>query len=62
MVKIVAYKKALHDTKRESATLYVEDLAELARVLSGHGADDLRDRLAKAQLIHFCQLSGITGN
>jgi hypothetical protein len=33
MVKIVADEKGLSNAKRESATMYVEDLAEFARVL-----------------------------
>jgi hypothetical protein len=33
VLKAVAKEKELDDTKRESATMYVEDLAEYARVL-----------------------------
>ena len=33
VLKVVAKEKKLDDTKRESATMYVEDLAEYARVL-----------------------------
>jgi hypothetical protein len=33
VVKIVANEKGLGSAKRESATMYVEDLAEFARVL-----------------------------
>jgi hypothetical protein len=33
VLKAVAKEKMLDDTKRESTTMYVEDLAEYARVL-----------------------------
>jgi hypothetical protein len=33
MIKIVAEEKGLSNAKHESTTIYVEDLAEFARVL-----------------------------
>jgi hypothetical protein len=43
VIKVVADEKGLSNAKRESATMYVEDLAEFARVLlttGAHGIDE----------------------
>jgi hypothetical protein len=58
----VAEEKELANTKRESATMYVEDLAEFARVLLATTEMTFEIGWLRIQLILFCQLAGITGN
>jgi hypothetical protein len=62
VVKIVADKKGLSNTKRESATIYIEDLAEFVRVLLAITQITFEIGWLRIQLIFFCQLAGITGN
>lgn len=62
MVKIVADEKGLSNAKRESATMYVEDLAEFARVLLATTQMTFEIGWLRVQLIFFCQLAGITSN
>ena len=62
MLKVVAKEKGLDNTKRESATMYVEDLAEFARVLLTTREMTFPLGWSRLQLILFCQLAGITGN
>jgi hypothetical protein len=54
--------KDLSNAKRESATAYVEDLAEFARVLPATTRVAFEIGWLRIQLIFFCQLAGITGN
>jgi hypothetical protein len=61
-VKAVAIDKELDNSKRESATMYVEDLAEYARVLLSTREMTFQLGWLRIQLILFCQLAGITGN
>jgi len=58
----VADEKGLSNAKRESATMYVEDLAEFARVLLATTQMTFEIDWLRIQLIFFCQLAGITGN
>jgi hypothetical protein len=62
VLKVVAKEKELDDTKRESATMYVEDLAEYARVLLATREMTFKLGWFRIQLILFCQLAGITSN
>jgi hypothetical protein len=62
VVKVVAEEKGLSNGKRESATMYVEDLAEFARVLLATTEMTFDIGWLRVQLILFCQLAGITGN
>jgi hypothetical protein len=62
VLKIVANEKGLSNAKRESATMYVEDLAEFARVLLATTQMTFEIGWLRVQLILFCQLAGITGN
>ncbi|KAH6667257.1 hypothetical protein B0J14DRAFT_603092, partial [Halenospora varia] len=62
VVKVVAIEKELDGTMRESATMYVEDLAEYARVLLITREMTFQLGWLRIQLILFCQLAGITGN
>src|SRR5450755_4119873 len=48
--------------KRESATMYVHDLAEYARVLLATTKMTFEIGWLRIQLILFCQLAGMTGN
>jgi Protein of unknown function (DUF3435) len=59
---MVAEEKGLGNEKRESATMYVEDLAELARVLLATTEMTFDIGWLRVQLILFCQLAGITSN
>jgi len=58
----VADEKGLRNAKRESATMYVEDLAEFLRVLLATSQMTFEIGWLRVQLILFCQLAGITGN
>jgi len=60
--QLVAIEKKLDNSKRESATMYVEDLAQYARVLLTTREMTFRLGWLRIQLILFCQLAGITGN
>ncbi|CAG8975500.1 hypothetical protein HYALB_00004819 [Hymenoscyphus albidus] len=62
VIRLVAEEKMLANTKRESATMYVEDLAEFARVLLATTKMTFEIGWLRIQLILFCQLAGITGN
>ncbi|PQE05392.1 C2H2 finger domain-containing protein [Rutstroemia sp. NJR-2017a BBW] len=62
VVKMVADEKGLNNAKRESATMYVEDLAEFARVLLATTQMTFEIGWLRIQLIFFCQIAGITGN
>ncbi|KAL5312965.1 hypothetical protein ACEPPN_019391 [Leptodophora sp. 'Broadleaf-Isolate-01'] len=62
VVKIVAVEKDLDFTKRPSATMYAEDLAEFARVLLATTEMTFDIGWLRVQLVLFCQLAGITGN
>ncbi|CAG8976664.1 hypothetical protein HYALB_00002180, partial [Hymenoscyphus albidus] len=62
VIRLVADEKDLANTKRESATMYVEDLAEFARVLLATREMTFEIGWLRIQLILFCQLAGITGN
>jgi hypothetical protein len=62
LIKVVADEKGLNNTKRESATMYVEDLAEFAQVLLATTEMNFEIGWLRIQLILFCQLAGITGN
>jgi hypothetical protein len=62
VVKIVAVEKDLDFTKRPSATMYAEDLAEYARVLLATTEMTFDIGWLRVQLVLFCQLAGITGN
>ncbi|KAG9242359.1 hypothetical protein BJ878DRAFT_583873 [Calycina marina] len=62
VVKIVAVKKDLDFTKRASATMCAEDLAEFARVLLATTELSFDIGWLLFQLVLFCQLAGITGN
>jgi len=59
VVKIVADEKGLSNTKRESATMYVEDLAEFARIFLATTQMTFEIGWLRIQLILFCQLAGI---
>jgi hypothetical protein len=58
----VAMEKGLSNDKRESATLYVDDLAEYARVLLATTEMNFEIGWLRIQLILWCQVAGITGN
>ena len=62
LVKAVANAKKLNYGKRESATMYVQDLAEFARVLLATTEMRFAIGWLRIQLILFCQLGAITGN
>jgi len=62
VVKIVAIEKGLSDEKRESAIMYVEDLAEYARVLLTTTKMTFEIGWLRIEHILFGQLGGITGN
>jgi hypothetical protein len=62
LIKIVAEEKGLSNEKRPSATMYVEDLAEFARVLLATTEMSFEIGWLRIQLILFYQLAGITGN
>ncbi|CZR66010.1 uncharacterized protein PAC_15910 [Phialocephala subalpina] len=62
VVKIVAVEKDLDFTKRPSATIYAEDLAEYARVLLATTEMTFEIGWLRVQLVLFCELAGITGN
>jgi len=62
VVQIVAVEKDLDFTKRPSATMYAEDLAEFARVLLATTEMTFAIGWLRVQLVLFCQLAGITGN
>ncbi|KAE9373871.1 hypothetical protein N431DRAFT_407568 [Stipitochalara longipes BDJ] len=62
VVQIVAIDKELDNTKRESATMYVEDLAEYARVVLATTHMTFEIGWLRIQHLLFCQLAGITGN
>ena len=55
-------EKELSNAKCESATMYVEDLAEFSRVLLATTQMTIEIGWLRIQLILFCQLAGITGN
>src|SRR6516165_424567 len=55
-------EKGLSNDKRESATMYVDDLAEFARVLLATTEMTFEIGWLRIQLILFCQLAAITGN
>lgn len=59
---VVAVKKGLSNKKRESATMYVQDLTEFALVLLSTTLMSFEIGWLRIQLILFCQLAGITGN
>jgi uncharacterized membrane protein len=61
-VKLVTEKKELSNAKRESATIYVGDLAESACVLLAIIQMAFEIGWLRVQLILFCQLAGITAN
>jgi hypothetical protein len=58
----VAEEKKLSHEKRESATMYVQDLAEFARVLLATTEMSFDSGWLRIELILFCQLAAITGN
>jgi hypothetical protein len=62
LIKAVAKEKKLDHGKRESATMYVQDLAEFARVLLATTEMSFDVGWMRVQLILFCQLAAITGN
>jgi hypothetical protein len=62
LIKAVAKEKDLDHGKRESATMYVQDLAEFARVLLATTEMSFDIGWLRVQLILFCQLAAITGN
>jgi hypothetical protein len=62
LVKAVAKEKGLDHRKRESATIYVQDLAEFARVLLATTDMNFDIGWLRVQLILFCQLTAIIGN
>lgn len=62
VVKIVAEKKGLDHTKRASATMYVDDLAEYSRVMLSTTEMTYQLGLLRILTILFGQLAGITGN
>ncbi|KAH6700576.1 hypothetical protein BKA61DRAFT_495876, partial [Leptodontidium sp. MPI-SDFR-AT-0119] len=55
-------EKDLDFSKRPSATMYAEDLAEFARVLLATTEMTCDIGWHRIQLILFCQLAGNTGN
>lgn len=55
-------EKELSNEKRESATMYVADLAEYTRVLLATTEMSFLIGWLRVQLILFCQLGAITGN
>ena len=55
-------EKGLSNDKRESAIMYVDDLAEFARVLLATTEMTFEIGWLRIQLILFCQLVAITGN
>jgi hypothetical protein len=59
---IVAKEKKLSNKKRESATMYVQDLTEFALVLLATTHISFEIGWLRIQLILFCQLAAITGN
>ncbi|CZS92472.1 uncharacterized protein RAG0_03051 [Rhynchosporium agropyri] len=61
-VMIFVVKKGLDFTKRPSATMYAEDLAEFARVLLATTEMTFIIGWLRVQTVLFCQLAGITGN
>jgi hypothetical protein len=58
----VADQKGLDNSKRESATMYAEDLAEFSRVLLTTTQMTFAIGWLRVQQILFSQLAGITGN
>jgi hypothetical protein len=62
VVHVVAEEKGLSNDKRPSATMYVDDLAEYARVLLATTEMTFEIGWLRIQLILYCQLAGITGN
>ena len=58
----MAKEKRVLETKRESATIYIEDLAEFARILLATTQMAFEVSWLQVQLILFCQLAGITAN
>ncbi len=59
---VVAQEKKLRNEKRESATMYVQDLTEFALVLLSTTLMSFEIGWLRIQLILFCQLAAITGN
>ncbi|KFX90409.1 hypothetical protein V490_06472 [Pseudogymnoascus sp. VKM F-3557] len=62
LIKFVADQKGLDNSKRESATMYAEDLAEFSRVLLTTTQMTFAIGWLRIQQILFSQLAGITGN
>ncbi|KFY96390.1 hypothetical protein V500_02463 [Pseudogymnoascus sp. VKM F-4518 (FW-2643)] len=62
LIKFVADQKGLDNSKRESATMYAEDLAEFSRVLLTTTQMTFALGWLRIQQILFSQLAGITGN
>jgi integrase len=62
LIKAVAEVKKLDYGKRESATMYVQDLAEFARVVLATTEMSFDIGWLRVQLILFFQLAAITGN
>ena len=58
----MAKEKRVLETKRESATIYIEDLAEFARILLATTQMAFEVSWLQVQLILFCHLAGIIGN
>ena len=62
VIKAITIDKELDNLKRESATMYIEDLAEYPRVLLSIREMTFQFGQLRIQLILFCQLAGITSN
>ncbi|EFW15377.1 conserved hypothetical protein [Coccidioides posadasii str. Silveira] len=62
VLAIVAQEKDLHSGRRPKATMYIEDVAEFARVLLLTMEMTFQFGWLRIQLLLFCQLAAITGS
>ncbi|KAL4861811.1 hypothetical protein BDV12DRAFT_190834 [Aspergillus spectabilis] len=62
VLAIVAREKDLRSGRRPKATMYIEDVAEFARVLLSTMEMTFQFRWLRIQLLLFCQLAAITGS
>ena len=62
MLAIVAKEKKLLLGRRPKATMYIEDVAEFARVLLSTTEMTFQCGWLRIQLLLFCQLAAITGS
>ncbi|KAL4958922.1 DUF3435 domain-containing protein [Aspergillus stella-maris] len=62
VLAIVAKEKGLLDGRRPKATMFIEDVAEFARVLLSTTEMTFQFGWLRIQLLLFCQLAAITGS